>query len=110
MYQDDKHALMALCHDNETILDLFKRLAYSPIIVVGPSGVGKSTLISELKGKYPNAFGFSVSYTTRKPRPGEVHGIDYFYVTKVEFESMIQSDDFIEYCTVHNNMYGTAKS
>ena len=110
MYKNDKDTLMVLCHDDQTKLDLYKRLAYSPIIVVGPSGVGKSTLINHLKLKYPEAFRFSVSYTTRKARPGEVHGINYFFVSEAEFQSMIESDDFIEYCSVHNNMYGTAKS
>lgn len=48
---------------------------FSPMIVVGPSGVGKSTLITTLTDKYPDAFGFSVSYTTRAPRAGEEHGV-----------------------------------
>ena len=58
---------------------------YRPMIIVGPSGVGKSTLINALTAKYPSSFGFSVSYTTRAPRPGEVHGVNYFYITKDEF-------------------------
>ena len=58
---------------------------YKPIIIVGPSGVGKSTLINALTEKYPDKFGFSVSYTTRSPRPGEVHGKSYFFVSKEEF-------------------------
>ena len=77
---------------------------------MGPSGVGKSTLINELTSKWPNSFGFSVSYTTRQPREGEEHGKNYFFVTQEEFQSMIDSDEFIEWCKVHSNMYGTAKS
>ena len=84
--------------------------SYKPIIIVGPSGVGKSTLIKALTDKYPSSFGFSVSFTTRQPRAGEEHGKNYFFVEKPEFEKMIEADDFIEWCQVHSNMYGTAKS
>jgi len=83
---------------------------YKPVIVVGPSGVGKSTLINVLTDKYPTSFGFSVSFTTRQPRQGEEHGKNYFFIDKTQFESMIEQDDFIEWCNVHGNMYGTAKS
>ena len=55
---------------------------YKPIIVLGPSGVGKSTLINALTDKYPKMFGFSVSYTTRAPRPGEVDGVNYNFISK----------------------------
>ena len=80
------------------------------MIIVGPSGVGKSTLINQLTEKYPGKFGFSVSYTTRAMREGEKHGVNYFYVSQDEFRKMIDKDDFIEYKQVHKNMYGTAKS
>ena len=83
---------------------------YKPIIILGPSGVGKSTLIKELNVKYPDSFGFSISYTTRAPRKGEQHGINYFFVSKNDFEKLIDQDDFIEWCEVHGNYYGTAKS
>jgi len=83
---------------------------YKPLVVVGPSGAGKGTLIDGIKEKYSGNFGFSVSYTTRKPREGEVHGKHYFFVTKEEFEVMIANKEFIEYCEVHTNYYGTAKS
>lgn len=53
---------------------------YKPIIIVGPSGVGKSMLIKALTSKYPDSFGFSVSYTTRNPRDGEVNGEHYNFV------------------------------
>jgi guanylate kinase len=52
---------------------------------VGPSGVGKGTLQSILTDKYPNAFGFSVSYTTRTPREGEVDGVNYNFITQEKF-------------------------
>ena len=83
---------------------------YKPLIIVGPSGVGKSTLIKSLTDKHPEKFGFSVSYTTRASREGEIHGKNYFFISKEEFENMIKNDDFIEWCQVHQNMYGTAKS
>ena len=54
-------------------------------------------------------FGFSVSYTTRKPRPKEVNGKDYFFVTKFQFLEMIEQNQFVEYCNVHENWYGTSK-
>ena len=83
---------------------------FKPLIIVGPSGVGKSTLISGLTDKYPNSFGFSISFTTRQPRPGEKHGVNYFYITKEEYDKMVEADDFIEATEVHSNYYGTAKS
>lgn len=86
-----------------------RQMKYKPLIIVGPSGVGKGTLIEELTKKYPNLFGFSVSYTTRDPRPGEVHGKNYFYIKKDEFKQMIEKDQFIEWFEVHGNFYGTSK-
>lgn len=83
---------------------------YKPLVMVGPSGAGKGTLINSLTENHPDRFGFSVSYTTRQPREGEVHGKHYFFVTKDEFKEMIAQDGFIEYCEVHSNMYGTAKA
>ena len=80
-----------------------------PFIIVGPSGVGKSTLIKAFEAVHPGKLGFSVSYTTRKPREGEKHGVNYFFIEKEEFKSMIDKDEFIEWCEVHGNYYGTAK-
>jgi len=82
---------------------------HKPIIIAGPSGVGKGTLIAKLTEKYPSSFGFSVSYTTRDPRPGEVDGVNYNFITKDKFKEMIEAGDFIEYFEVHTNFYGTAK-
>jgi guanylate kinase len=65
---------------------------------VGPSGVGKGTLIAKLTEKYEGKFGFSVSYTTRTAREGEQHGVHYFFITKEEFTKMIDNDAFIEHC------------
>lgn len=83
---------------------------YKPLVMVGPSGAGKGTLIDDLKKQYEKKFGFSVSYTTRAPRQGEVNGVHYYFVTREVFQQMIDRNEFIEYCEVHTNMYGTAKS
>ena len=87
------------------------REQFKPLVIVGPSGAGKGTLINHLtKEKYPNKFGFSVSYTTRPPREGEVNGVDYNFVTMDKFKEMIANNEFIEHCQVHDKMYGTAKA
>jgi guanylate kinase len=79
----------------------------SILILSGPSGCGKSSLLKELYKHIDNYY-FSISTTTRKPRNGEKHGVDYFFTTKEEFEIGIQNNDFLEYATVHNNYYGTS--
>jgi guanylate kinase len=79
-----------------------------PIVFAGPSGVGKGTLIKMLMDKYPDNFGFSVSHTTRSPRPGEVDGVHYNFVSKPDIESGIEKDEFIEHAYVHTNVYGTS--
>jgi len=93
-------------------MDLLKKLhdsSYKPLIVIGPSGVGKSVLITHLTNKYKDCFGFSVSFTTRDPREGEVDGKSYNFISKEQFEFMIKEDSFVEYCEVHGNYYGTSK-
>ena len=83
---------------------------YKPLVIVGPSGAGKGTLIAKLTQKYPDRFGFSVSFTTRAPRAGEVNGVHYFFVDHDQFKAKIEKDEFIEYCQVHTNFYGTEKA
>ena len=78
-----------------------------PLIFCGPSGSGKSTLIKHLMSEFTDKFGFSVSHTTRSPRPGEVEGQDYHYVSREEMEQGIANGDFIESATYSGNMYGT---
>ncbi|MFH1429659.1 MAG: guanylate kinase [Candidatus Margulisiibacteriota bacterium] len=73
------------------------------IVVAGPSGVGKGTVIRELLKKMPELH-LEVSYTTRKPRPNEKNGIDYYFVSEKEFDKI----DFLESAEVHGNKYGTA--
>jgi guanylate kinase len=80
-----------------------------PLVLCGPSGVGKSTLIKRLKEDFPGAFGFSVSHTTRSPRAGEVDGKDYNFVTdKAVMEADIAAGKFLESANVHGNFYGTS--
>lgn len=78
------------------------------LTICAPSGTGKSTLINMLIREQPQ-FGFSVSYTTRPPRPHEVHGKDYFFVNQQEFTSLREKDFFAEWARVHDNYYGTPK-
>ncbi|CAK9785312.1 guanylate kinase [Cutaneotrichosporon oleaginosum] len=78
-----------------------------PLVVCGPSGTGKSTLLKALFAKYPGEFGFSVSHTTRQPRAGEVPGKDYHYVSKEEFMRRVENDEFLEWAQFGGNCYGT---
>lgn len=80
------------------------------LIVSGPSGVGKGTVSKALLNGSDGEMTFSVSATTRDPRPGEVHGVDYFYVSKEEFDRMIEGGEFLEYMNVFGrNYYGTPR-
>ncbi|XP_037538249.1 guanylate kinase isoform X3 [Nematolebias whitei] len=81
-----------------------------PVVFSGPSGAGKSTLLKKLMKEYENVFGFSVSHTTRKPRPGEENGKDYHYVTREAMQSGINNGEFIEHAEFSGNMYGTSKA
>ncbi|KAL6820031.1 guanylate kinase [Trichoderma camerunense] len=80
-----------------------------PIIISGPSGVGKGTLIQMLHDKHPGIFTKTVSHTTRQPRAGEIEGVNYFFVSKPEFESLIAKNAFVEYTYFSGNYYGTSK-
>ncbi len=79
------------------------------IVISAPSGTGKTTLCHMLLKAFPD-MEFSVSYTTRKPRPGEVSGRDYFFVDRETFERMVEEGDFLEWAEVYGNLYGTSKS
>ncbi|KAK0637036.1 guanylate kinase [Bombardia bombarda] len=81
-----------------------------PIVISGPSGVGKGTLFKMLFERHPETFALSVSHTTRSPRPGEQHGVDYHYVSKEEFVDLKAKDGFVESATFGGNMYGTSKA
>lgn len=77
-------------------------------IVSAPSGAGKTSLCNELIDIFPD-LRHSVSYTTRSPRPGERHGVDYFFVSQQEFEGKVKAGEFAEWAEVHGNLYGTSK-
>ncbi|KAF4610624.1 hypothetical protein D9613_006813 [Agrocybe pediades] len=78
-----------------------------PLVLSGPSGVGKSTLLQRLFAEFPDKFGFSVSHTTRSPRPGEVDGKQYHFVTQQTFKELIRQGAFIEHAEFSGNFYGT---
>jgi len=79
------------------------------VVISGPSGVGKGTIRKALFKIQDNNFCYSVSMTTRKPRDNEVHGVDYFFVTREEFERRIQENQFLEYAEFVGEYYGTPK-
>jgi len=75
------------------------------VIISGPSGSGKTSICNELT-KYPKVKQ-SISYTTRKPRDGEIEGVDYCFVERSEFEKLVNEDKFIEHAEYCGNLYGT---
>lgn len=77
------------------------------IVVSAPSGAGKSSICQRLLQACPE-IEFSVSYTTREPRPGEVHGKDYFFISREEFQKLIEQGDFAEWAENFGNLYGTS--
>ncbi|PWA25449.1 hypothetical protein CCH79_00005405 [Gambusia affinis] len=81
-----------------------------PVVFSGPSGAGKSTLLKKLIKEHENVFGFSVSHTTRNPRPGEENGRDYHYVTREAMQAAINNGEFIENAEFSGNLYGTSKA
>ncbi|XP_067687792.1 uncharacterized protein [Haliotis asinina] len=80
-----------------------------PIVISGPSGSGKSTLLNMLFEEFPNSFSFSVSHTTRNPRPGEVNGKAYHFVTREVFDKLVDDNGFLEWAQFSGNCYGTSK-
>ena len=78
------------------------------VVVSGFAGTGKGTVMKELLARY-DSYALSISATTRKPRPGEVDGREYFFKTLEEFEQMINNDEFVEFACYVENYYGTPK-
>lgn len=78
-------------------------------VVSGFSGAGKGTIMKELMNNYSDTYALSISATTRTPRPGEVNGREYFFVSTEEFENMIAQDALIEHAQYVNNYYGTPR-
>ncbi len=78
-------------------------------VIAGPTAVGKGTLVAELRRRHPDLF-VSVSATTRRPRPGEVDGIHYHFVTDEEFDRLVEADQMLEWALVHKtHRYGTPR-
>ena len=82
---------------------------HRPIVVSGPSGVGKGTLYNLLFQRHPETFCLSVSHTTRAPRNGEQDGVHYHFVSMGSFEDLIAEDGFVEHAKFGGNRYGTSK-
>lgn len=78
------------------------------VVISGPSGVGKGTIVSRLLQQNPR-FALSVSCTTRSPREGEINGVNYFFVTEEKFSEMVKEGGFLEYSRHFGNYYGTPK-
>lgn len=79
------------------------------LVVAGPSGVGKGTVLQEFRRRHPEVW-FSVSATTRAPRPGEAHGVDYFFVSAEEFERTRADGGFLEWFDVYGDLKGTPRT
>ncbi|EAZ91917.1 guanylate kinase [Crocosphaera chwakensis] len=79
------------------------------IVLTGPSGVGKGTLVRALLNRHPQLY-LSISATTRSPRQGEVEGNDYYFLSKSAFESMIEQDQLLEWAEYAGNYYGTPRA
>lgn len=78
------------------------------LIISGPSGTGKGTLVKKLMDTDPS-FRFSCSVTTRKPREGEIDGVHYYFVTEEKYDELLAQEAFLEHATVHGHRYGTLK-
>jgi len=81
--------------------------AIKPLVICGPSGSGKSSLIEKLINEFIDCFKFSVSHTTRSPRSGETNGKQYYFVDRQTFQNMIKENKFIEFTQFSGNYYGT---
>ena len=78
------------------------------IVLSSPSGAGKTTITKKISQKYPN-IKISISHTTRKPRPNEIDGVDYHFVSIDKFEKLIKENNFYEHAKIFDNYYGTSK-
>ncbi len=79
------------------------------VVLSAPSGGGKTTIAKAVRERYPERFGFSVSATTRKPRPGERHGVDYHFWTRPQFRDAVRAGKFLEHAEYAGELYGTLK-
>lgn len=81
-----------------------------PLVLMGASGAGKGTIVARMRALKPDVFGFSVSHTSRQPRPGEVDGVNYHFRPRAEIDRMIAAGEFLEHADVHGNVYGTSEA
>ncbi|KAI4202205.1 MAG: hypothetical protein LQ350_002720 [Teloschistes chrysophthalmus] len=81
---------------------------HRPIVISGPSGTGKSTILKRLFAAHPDIFGFSVSHTTRAPRSGEQDGREYNFTTRDSFQQLVNENGFVEHAQFGGNFYGTS--
>ena len=79
------------------------------LVLSGPSGTGKGTVCAVVRDHLEDSVCYSISATTRKPRPGEVHGREYFFFSKEEFVALREQDGFLEWAQVYDNFYGTPR-
>ncbi|MBD2147792.1 guanylate kinase [Sphaerospermopsis sp. FACHB-1194] len=79
------------------------------IVLTGPSGVGKGTLMQKLLQLHPELY-YSVSATTRSPRPGEINGQNYYFITRSQFEKLVAQGEFLEWAEFAGNYYGTPRA
>lgn len=77
-------------------------------VIAAPSGAGKTSLVKALARRFDH-IKISISYTTRPPRDGEKHGVDYYFVSEAEFKSMIKNEQLLEYAIIYGNYYGTSR-
>jgi guanylate kinase len=88
---------------------LNKRTTGITFVLSAPAGTGKSTLVDMLTKEFPHVIR-SISYTTRPPRPGEIDGVHYFFISDSEFDKKIAENDFVEHITLFGHRYGTSKA
>ena len=103
---DDAEARTKALLRGASALDLSRLLA--PVVICGPSGVGKGTIIAELMRRFPGRLAFCVSHTTRGPRPGEADGEHYHFVDQGMMRRAVAKGAFLEHAEVHGNLYGTS--
>lgn len=85
-------------------------MSLRPVVISGPSGTGKSTLLKILFNTFENTFGFSISHTTRSPRPKEQDGIDYHFSSREAMRKEIEEGKFLEHAEFSGNLYGTSRA
>lgn len=101
----------AIIENEDVLADSLYNCSTYPLLLIlsGPSGVGKDTVARRLIERRPNSFYFVVTATTRPPRPDEVHGVDYMFVSNDEFARMIETNELLEYAIVYNDYKGIPK-